>query len=137
LLHSLSESVGLSVEPGLAAPRWGEPAGCAVWPVHLAVAWEACLRRARRGAGLADEGPGGRGGLTGEALGDWLANDDRRLRRAWPQVARVAELGERPLRRWLLGEPWVLVRVHGHAKVLAGGHGDVLAGGLVEVLTSR
>jgi vanillate O-demethylase monooxygenase subunit len=49
----------------------------------------------------------------GAGPGDWLANDDRRLRRAWHPVARVAELGERPLRRWLLGEPWVLVRLDG------------------------
>jgi len=52
----------------------------------------------------------------GEGTGSWLANDDPRLRRAWHPVARVGELGEGPLRVWLLGEPWVLVRLAGELR---------------------
>ena len=39
-------------------------------------------------------------------------------RRCWHAVARADELGEQPLGVWLLGEPWVLVRLAGELVAL-------------------
>jgi phenylpropionate dioxygenase-like ring-hydroxylating dioxygenase large terminal subunit len=51
-------------------------------------------------------------GVQAATPGDaWLANDDPRLRHAWHPVARCDEIAERPVRAWLLGEPWVLARL--------------------------
>jgi phenylpropionate dioxygenase-like ring-hydroxylating dioxygenase large terminal subunit len=42
-----------------------------------------------------------------------LDNSSLQVRRAWHAVAASAELGDEPLQVWLLGEPWVLVRLAG------------------------
>jgi vanillate O-demethylase monooxygenase subunit len=40
-----------------------------------------------------------------------LGNTDAALRRGWHVVAASAEIGRDPVQVWLLGEPWVLVRL--------------------------
>lgn len=40
-------------------------------------------------------------------------NTSSLLRRAWHPVAMAHEVGDAPLQVWLLGEPWVVVRLHG------------------------
>lgn len=42
-----------------------------------------------------------------------LDNSSRRVRRAWHVVAVAEDVGDEPVQVWLLGEPWVLVRLDG------------------------
>ena len=50
---------------------------------------------------------------------DLLDNAHPALRRCWHPVARSVEVTEAPRRVWLVGEPWVAVRLAGEAVVLA------------------
>jgi len=47
-----------------------------------------------------------------------LSNVDPALRRCWLAVARSAAVGTTPVKTWLLGEPYVVVRIDGEVVVL-------------------
>src|SRR5438552_592230 len=48
-----------------------------------------------------------------------LDNSSASARRAWHAVAASAEVGDGPVQIWLLGDPWVLVRLDGQIRAFA------------------
>jgi phenylpropionate dioxygenase-like ring-hydroxylating dioxygenase large terminal subunit len=55
---------------------------------------------------------------AGLSRDEWLTNDHAALAHSWLPVAWSAEVGDEPVRVWLLGDPYVTFRSHGRVAVL-------------------
>ena len=49
-------------------------------------------------------------------MGGMLTNTSSELSQSWIAVAHSDELGKEPLQTWVLGEPWVIVRLNGEIR---------------------